>query len=145
MGSIRRAFQAWECWALGEDAISDLPRVERRRIGRRITPAVLRHPLTIAGLGYTVAAFVVVLGTGLLAEDPYASSMVGLRLAVQSGYLVVIPGIFLSNRHIRRRAIQRLIDAGEIHLDYCHGCHYDLRGTPGPRCPECGWRRDREV
>ena len=134
---IRRAYEAFDKWALGEDAIWHLPRVERRRIAWRITPRVLRHPLIILFMVYLLVQLIVI-----VFEEPRQGNLATPLMAV---FPIVFAAIMFANRHVRRRAIQRLIDAGEIHLDYCHGCHYDLRGTPGPRCPECGWRRNRDV
>ncbi len=31
------------------------------------------------------------------------------------------------------------------HADLCRKCGYDLRGSPGPICPECGTERSRQA
>jgi len=45
---------------------------------------------------------------------------------------LLIPGPF---------ALRRLI---RIKRGRCRKCGYDLRGTPGSGCPECGWNREPE-
>ncbi|MEX0887016.1 MAG: hypothetical protein WD009_11310 [Phycisphaeraceae bacterium] len=136
MQLIATLIRRYESWCLGEDAIAHLPKVERRRIAWGITSIVLRHPLCLICLTYLVAVFMSLVYIDVFAANSH--SLRYLRLLFSSGYFVIIPLMVLLNRHVRKRAIQRLIDAGNIYLDYCLHCHYDLRGTSGDRCPECG-------
>ena len=144
MGIIWRGYEAFDKWTRGENEIAHLPKVERRRIAWKVTPRVLRHPLIILFMVYLLALLIAI----LFAPPTILYSPPTLR-HLETVLLVVTPIAFvamlIAQHHIRRHAIQRLIDAGEIHLDYCHGCHYDLRGTPGLHCPECGRARDDDV
>jgi hypothetical protein len=42
-------------------------------------------------------------------------------------------GYYLDRRQLRRRRVRE---------GRCLRCGYDLRGSPGPRCPECGTQFD---
>jgi hypothetical protein len=47
-----------------------------------------------------------------------------------AGLFAVLPTVWFVGRHLARRR-----------GDVCGACGYDLRGTPGWRCPECGASR----
>ena len=55
---------------------------------------------------------------------------------------IVLLGIWLTRRHIRRRLRQELINDG---VAICERCGYDLRGLTESRCPECGAPFDEKL
>jgi hypothetical protein len=87
-------------------------------------------------VGYLLAPYAAMLITGSLGLlYPGYGLAVLLRTAAYS-FLATVPfvaaGAWLGSKpRYRRRAALR--DAGA-----CLACGYDLRGSPGPRCPECG-------
>jgi len=60
-------------------------------------------------------------------------------IAMTGGLAAFVAAYLMQVNRIRREMrleIRRLVAQGPTPL--CLACGYDLRGSPGPRCPECG-------
>ncbi len=66
-------------------------------------------------------------------------SLIVIPAAILIGYVFVV---WIWRLGVARSLRGKLVEAG---VPVCLRCGYDLRGTPEPRCPECGWRVNEVV
>lgn len=92
-------------------------------------PSLIPTFIILAGITLVVGPIVFVLAY-------YATHRIGLGMGITLGACFGVPliaasaiilGASRSNRHIQRYAMSQ-----------CTRCGYDLRGTDGAICPECG-------
>lgn len=117
-------------------------------VGYAYVQTVRRHrPLRVGRLAVVAAllqaaltpTFALIAGATYRAVHPNDDwyDIVGGGVGVVNGVavplvaiVVTVAGHVLERQRVRRSS------------GYCSGCGYDLRGSPGPRCPECGTRFD---
>jgi len=87
---------------------------------------------------YWIALFMLVSGEWFAWKNKYIAATVAMFL----GGIVTIPvGLLAIIGSISARRLWTKLNAQDAMKDLCANCSYDLRGTPVPRCSECGCLR----
>lgn len=103
----------------------------------------LERPIVAAG-GCLVRAFILIslFPTVIYLVSRALSAGAGSLLSwelIFTGWALLCAGVTMAHLYLARRSLRSfLAEEARRREAFCLKCGYDLRGTPGPICPECG-------
>jgi hypothetical protein len=112
---------------------------ERIDIDEQVHSRVVAHPglwlLTLTVVAVGIGLFPLAMLLLFRFERP--SDLWGIA-GVLAAQIAVTAAVFIAGIRLRRRTLLHILREQEIRPAFCLTCGYDLRGTPGDLCPECG-------
>ena len=114
---------------------------ERSELGTEVARRTIRHPgLWLIVLAEAVVGVAPILIYIRLGGDFWLERVPGTIAFVVASFwpLAVGTGFTIVMVRLRRRIVRRVLKERQIRPAVCLACGYDLRGSCGDVCPECG-------